>query len=371
MPARTKKVGFPRDTADGQKVARVRRLEGNVTPPTGSLRRTRENAVSERFAARSMAGWIAVVAIPSILASIVVPAQTATAQTGSAQTGSAQIASPQSITQSQKPSGTPIRSAAPIEFAMIQEDEVRSASDEPATLPLPRRFPTPRTPSGPQTSDSAKPSPIAKPSPLAKPSPSAKPSPLRDIGPRPADGKQAADAQKPAKKGDNDDQKKDDPKEDDEDESRRERIDEKPLREVSLDIRPTKGTVPPNAAAQYYRTSDVSRHPQNRGWGDEIYLMETPRFSHNPLYFEQPLRERGGIEKYPRLGPVIAGGRFLFDTLKLPYQATVDPHESLVRTPPRHHVGNPQAWRQQPTGTQLKGIAVQAAAFAAMIWIIP
>jgi hypothetical protein len=242
---------------------------------------------------------------------------------------------------------------------MIQEDEVRSASDEPATLPLPRRFPTPRTPSGPQTSDSAKPSPIAK------------PSPLRDIGPRPADGKQAADAQKPAKKGDNEDQKKDDPKEDDEDESRRERIDEKPLREVSLDIRPTKGTVPPNAAAQYYRTSDVSRHPQNRGWGDEIYLMETPRFSHNPLYFEQPLRERGGIEKYPRLGPVIAGGRFLFDTLKLPYQATVDPHESLVRTPPRHHVGNPQAWRQQPTGTQLKGIAVQAAAFAAMIWIIP
>jgi hypothetical protein len=321
-----------------------------------------------------MAGWIAVIAIPSILAAIVVPAQnlsaqnlsaqnlsaqTGSAQNLSAQTGSAQIVSPQSITRSQKPSETPIRSAAPIEFAMIEEDKVRSASDEPAILPLPRRLPTPRTPSGPQTSDSAKPGPLTK------------PSPLKDMGPRPADGKQAADAQKPAKKGGKDDQKKDDPKEDDEDESRRERIDEKPLREVSLDIRPTGGTVPPNAAAQYYRTSDVSRHPQNRGWGDEIYLMETPRFAHNPLYFEQPLRERGGIEKYPRLGPIIAGGRFLFDTLKLPYQSTVDPHESLVRTPPRHHVGNPQAWRQQPTGTQLKGIAVQAAAVALMIWIIP
>lgn len=305
--------------------------------------------MSDRFEARSMAGWIAVVAIPSILASIVVPAPTV-----SAQTGSVQIASPQSITQPQKPSATPIRSATPIEFAMIEEDKVGSPSDEPATLPLPRRLPPPRTPSGPQTSDRAKPSPIAK------------PSPLKEIGPRPADRKQAADAEKPAKKRDNDEQNGDD-----DDASPRERIDEKPLREVSLDIRPTRGTVPPNAAAQYYRTSDVNRHPESRGWGDEIYLMETPRFAHNPLYFEQPLRERGGIEKYPRLGPIIAGGKFLFDTLKLPYQATVDPHESLVRTPPRHHVGNAQAWRHQPTGAQFKGLAVQAAAVALMIWIIP
>lgn len=311
--------------------------------------------MSERFEARSMAGWIAVVAIPSILASIVVPAPAAWAQTGSVQT-----AEPQSITQTQKPAATPIRSATPIEFAMIEEDKVRSASDEPATLPLPRRLPPPRTPSAPQTSDRAKPSPIAK------------PSPLKDIGSRPADRNQSADAKKPAKKRDNDEQNEDDDEQnEDDDASRRERIDEKPLREVSLDIRPTRGTVPPNAAAQYYRTSDVNRHPQSRGWGDEIYLMETPRFAHNPLYFEQPLRERGGIEKYPRLGPIIAGGRFLFDTLKLPYQATVDPHESLVRTPPRHHVGSAQSWRHQPTGAQFKGLAVQAAAVALIIWIIP
>lgn len=145
---------------------------------------------------------------------------------------------------------------------------------------------------------------------------------------------------------------------------------EKSLRDISLDITASAGSVPPNAAARHYATSRVIHDPPSRGWGEEVYLRETPQFCHNPLYFEQPLRERGGHDHFSKLGPAISGAQFFVQSLSLPYRMTLDPPHSLQHTPPRHSVGTP--WhRRHSAQDHARAVAVQAAAIALVIWLIP
>jgi len=145
---------------------------------------------------------------------------------------------------------------------------------------------------------------------------------------------------------------------------------EKSLRDISLDITANAGSVPPNAAAKHYATSRVIHDPTTRGWGEEVYLRETPRFCHNPLYFEQPLRERGGDDRLLKLGPAISGAQFFVQSLSLPYQMTLDPPHSLQPTPPRHSVDTP--WHHRHSAQDhVRAVAVQAAAIALAIWLIP
>lgn len=145
---------------------------------------------------------------------------------------------------------------------------------------------------------------------------------------------------------------------------------EKSLRDISLDITVSAGSVPPNAAARHYATTRVIHDPPTRGWAEEVYLRETPRFCHNPLYFEQPLRERGGQDRFPKLGPAISGAQFFVHSVSLPYQMTLDPPHSLQPTPPRHSVGTP--WhRRHSAHDHARAAVVQAAAIALAIWLIP
>lgn len=145
---------------------------------------------------------------------------------------------------------------------------------------------------------------------------------------------------------------------------------EKSLRDISLDITANAGSVPPNAAAKHYATSRVIHDPTTRGWGEEVYLRETPRFCHNPLYFEQPLRERGGNDRFLKLGPAISGAQFFVQSLSLPYQMSLDPPHSLQPTPPRHSVDTPRHHRHSAQD-HVRAVAVQAAAIALAIWLIP
>lgn len=145
---------------------------------------------------------------------------------------------------------------------------------------------------------------------------------------------------------------------------------EKSLRDISLDITASAGSVPPNAAAKHYATTRVIHDPRSRGWGEEVYLRETPRFYHNPLYFDQPLRERGGQDRFPKLGPAVSGAQFFVHSVSLPYQMALDPPHALQPTPPRHSVGTP--WhRRHSAQDHGRAAVVQAAAIALAIWLIP
>jgi hypothetical protein len=149
-----------------------------------------------------------------------------------------------------------------------------------------------------------------------------------------------------------------------------ERPNEKPIRDISLNIAATAGSLPANAAAKHYATGRVLHDPQTRGWGEEVYLRETPRFYHNPLYFEQPFRERGGHDRFAKLGPVISGAQFFVQSVSLPYRMALDPPHSLQPTPPKHSVGTP--WhRRHSAQDHVRAVAVQTAAIALAIWLIP
>lgn len=146
---------------------------------------------------------------------------------------------------------------------------------------------------------------------------------------------------------------------------------EKPLGQVSLDIRVSSGSVPTNAGAARYDTETVVNHPDHREWGSLVYFHETPRFRHHPLYFEQPLLERGIDDRFGHVGPVLSGAKFLGDTIALPFQTgAVSPH-ALVSTPPRHSLGNPRGWNSLTPAERTRGAVFQTATVAGLILLIP
>ncbi len=149
-----------------------------------------------------------------------------------------------------------------------------------------------------------------------------------------------------------------------------ERPDEKPIRDISLSIAASGGSLPTNAAARQFGATRVIHNPATRGWAEEVYFRQTPRFYHNPLYFEQPLRERGVQDRFAKFGPVISGAQFFVQSVSLPYRMALDPPHSTQATPPKDSVG--VAWHQRHSARDhARALVVQTAAIALVIWLIP
>lgn len=232
-----------------------------------------------------------------------------------------------------------------------QEDAIGSPSDRAVPAPIPRRLPKSPASSPPQVPPQVVPQPPPVP---ANPGPGNSGATTETAQPNgPIDGvlnlnPESESAANPSS----------------------ERPAEKPIRDISLNIAATAGSLPANAAAKHYATGRVLHDPPTRGWGEEVYLRETPRFYHNPLYFEQPLRERGGYDRFAKLSPVVSGAQFFVQSLALPYRMTLDPPHSLQPTPPKHSVGTP--WhRRHSVQDHARAVAVQTAAIALAIWLIP
>jgi len=149
---------------------------------------------------------------------------------------------------------------------------------------------------------------------------------------------------------------------------------EKPLRQIELDTQVRSGSVPDNVAAERYATDRFVVHPTSRGWETIVYFRETPGFFHHPLYFDQPLQERGVGEPFghfAHLGPVLAGTRFLADTLTLPFQTAAVPPHSLVSTPHKDSLGRPRNWQTLTPAQRTRGVAFQSLTIASLILLIP
>ena len=133
---------------------------------------------------------------------------------------------------------------------------------------------------------------------------------------------------------------------------------EKPLRQIELDTQVRTGSVPDNVAADRYAADRFIVHPTSRSWEPNVYFRETPRFFHHPLYFDQRVLERGTGEPFghfAHFGPVLAGTRFLADTLTLPFQAAAVPPHSLVATPHKDSLGRPWHWQKLTPARQTRG----------------
>lgn len=149
---------------------------------------------------------------------------------------------------------------------------------------------------------------------------------------------------------------------------------EKPLRQIDLDTQVRSGSVPDNVAAQRYATDRFVVHPASRGWESNVYFRETPRFRHHPLYFDQRLLERGTDEPFghfAHFGPVLAGTRFLADTLTLPFQTAAAPPHALGWTPHKDSLGRPRNWQTLTPAQRTRGAAFQSLTVASLILLIP
>ncbi len=91
-----------------------------------------------------------------------------------------------------------------------------------------------------------------------------------------------------------------------------------PLQSLTVNIAPTAGDLPPNAAPR----RPAQPAPASRGWANSLYQWQAPVLCHKRLYFEEVNLERYGYRTLGPLQPVLSGAHFFGAVLALPYNLT-------------------------------------------------
>lgn len=103
---------------------------------------------------------------------------------------------------------------------------------------------------------------------------------------------------------------------------------QRPLNEISIDIRPV-GEAPENAAADDHYLGATEAEPNARGWNETLYFWQASNLVHQPLYFEQAYVERYGYN-YGCLQPLASGVQFFGTVPLLPAKMAVRPPRDCV-----------------------------------------
>lgn len=87
------------------------------------------------------------------------------------------------------------------------------------------------------------------------------------------------------------------------------------------------GNVPPSAL-QGYPIEEVGLpvgESRDGDWTDLCACWQAANTCHLPLYFEEPMLERNGQQRYPCLQPMLSGVRFFGNVAMLPYYMQLNP----------------------------------------------
>ncbi|MCA9103850.1 MAG: hypothetical protein KDA83_00410 [Planctomycetales bacterium] len=103
--------------------------------------------------------------------------------------------------------------------------------------------------------------------------------------------------------------------------------DEKPLSEIDFRIAPELPAHLENAG-MIGRESHPTPTSSSRGVG-AVTTWEAPAVIQNTNYCEDVALERYGLTRRPLVQPFVSGGRFVADTLLLPYRMLQDPPTRL------------------------------------------
>jgi hypothetical protein len=95
----------------------------------------------------------------------------------------------------------------------------------------------------------------------------------------------------------------------------------KPLSAIGVNVAPTEGELPPNAAAEVYGAQEIVPRAEH----DTLFFWQATNLCHRPLYFEQNYLERDGRSFGP-VQPVVSGVQFFAGVPLLPLR--------MVRQPP-------------------------------------
>jgi hypothetical protein len=95
----------------------------------------------------------------------------------------------------------------------------------------------------------------------------------------------------------------------------------KPLSAIGVNVAPSEGELPPNAAAALYGGQEIVPRAEH----DTLFFWQATNLCHRPTYFEQDYLERDGRSFGP-LQPVVSGVQFFGSVPLLPFR--------MVRQPP-------------------------------------
>ncbi len=147
----------------------------------------------------------------------------------------------------------------------------------------------------------------------------------------------------------------------------------KPLTQVTLDIQPKPGEVPPDVAAVKFAQAGQVAHPIGtyRPWNLYAFWWESPAFCHQPLYFEEVNLERYGYS-HGVAQPLVSAAHFFGTIPAMPYLMTAEKPCECVYTLGHYLPGScaPYHAHYFPSPS-LKGGLAEAAVMTGLIFLLP
>jgi hypothetical protein len=146
----------------------------------------------------------------------------------------------------------------------------------------------------------------------------------------------------------------------------------KPLTQVTLDIRPVPGEVPPDIAAAKFAQAGQIPQPMGacRPWVPLVYWWQSPAFCHRPLYFEEVNLERYGYTcRVPQ--PLVSAAHFFGTVPAMPYLMAVDNPCECIYSLGHHVPGSRAPYQTHYPPLSLKGGLSEAAVVTGLIVLLP
>lgn len=149
-------------------------------------------------------------------------------------------------------------------------------------------------------------------------------------------------------------------------------LDLKPLRSLSISVKPPTGELPKNTAAAHLDKipRQVIVMGSSRDWNLVTKEWEAPSVAYNPLYFEEPNLERFGYN-YGIAQPFISAGRFFGRVAILPYMIGAYPlHEDRYALGYARPGDNPP-YQVEKLPVSGRGAIFQSLAVTGLVFLIP
>jgi hypothetical protein len=146
----------------------------------------------------------------------------------------------------------------------------------------------------------------------------------------------------------------------------------KPLTQVTLDIQPMLGEVPPDVAAVKFAQAGRVSHPIGtcRPWHPSEFWWESPAFCHRPLYFEEVNLERYGYT-CGVAQPMVSAAHFFGTIPAMPYLLAAENPCDCVYTLGHYLPGSCAPYQVHFPPPSLKGGLAEAAVMTGLIFVLP
>jgi hypothetical protein len=144
------------------------------------------------------------------------------------------------------------------------------------------------------------------------------------------------------------------------------------IAEISLDIRPPTGELPPNRAETQFAALTPRTHlpGTHRPWMGTAKYWEASLLAHQPVYFEDVNLERNGYS-YGIAQPLVSAAKFYATLPALPYLMTAYPTHEAYYVLGESRPGSRAPYVHERPPLRLDAAAVEAGVVTGLFFVIP